>query len=167
MLSQIYCVDFSHCVPICKNCLHGECTAPQTCNCANGYRWHNASAQCKPVCQSGCLHGICVAPETCECNSGYAKIENSTGCEPRCEPVCYLGKCIAVDTCVCLEGYHFANGSVTICEPHCKVPCSTNSCTMSPLVCDDNARATMTITETAEVTQPDAYTTEYTESKQS
>ncbi|XP_037957738.1 uncharacterized protein LOC119687481 [Teleopsis dalmanni] len=75
------------CVPICAvPCrLHTFCSAPNTCNCAQGY--HNAgnsSGECVPECMTTCgSNAHCRKPNVCACNTGYVLVDLQK-CVKRC-----------------------------------------------------------------------------------
>lgn len=61
------CFDaMADCNPV---CVHGNCTAPDTCECDSQWMGDLCGA---PVCQEGCVNGNCTAPNTCECDNGWA-----------------------------------------------------------------------------------------------
>ncbi|XP_058816140.1 tenascin-like [Topomyia yanbarensis] len=123
------------CIPICnEQCIHGECMAPNQCECYEGYSNANSTANhlCQPVCSNGCLYGDCIAPRKCICHKGYGKIADE--CIPLCER-CSLGHCVRPDECICDRGYDLIDGDcVPICEEECKNARCTgpNSCTCLP-----------------------------------
>ena len=92
-------INSKYCVPSCKdNCGgFGNCTAPNTCSCRNGYQTAT-DGSCKPVCNK-CMNGDCIAPNNCQCRTGYIKNENGE-CTPYCSRGCAPnGQCIAPETC--------------------------------------------------------------------
>ncbi|KXJ77512.1 hypothetical protein RP20_CCG007371 [Aedes albopictus] len=123
------------CIPICdKECVDGECAAPNQCECFEGYSNENSTDyhQCLPVCTNGCQNGDCIAPGKCICHKGYGKIADE--CIPLCEK-CSLGHCVRPEECVCDRGYDLIEGDcVPICEEECKNAKCTgpNSCTCLP-----------------------------------
>ncbi|MFC2015230.1 thioredoxin family protein, partial [Chloroflexota bacterium] len=92
-------------------CNGGECVAPDTCECPEGFTGDECLelADCSV---SGCYYGTCVGENICECDPGW------TG--PSCLEyfICYGtpsifacsgdGECLATDTCVCDE-FHYGN----------------------------------------------------------
>ncbi|EFN73275.1 Tenascin-X [Camponotus floridanus] len=126
------------CRPICKNpCIHGECTAPDTCTCHDGYELDSDNIfVCKPICEHGCLYGTCTAPYVCTCDKGYSLKTPST-CEPICSEACIMGICVAPESCSCFEGYGLLENSKHICEPVCEKACINGRCT-APGICTCN-----------------------------
>lgn len=123
------------CFPICdKECVNGECLAPNQCECFEGYSSENSTDYnlCQAVCSNGCQNGNCIAPGKCICHKGYGKIADE--CIPLCEK-CSLGHCVRPEECVCDRGYDLIDGDcVPICEEECKNAKCTgpNSCTCLP-----------------------------------
>lgn len=52
------------CIPACNGCTHGNCAAPDLCECFDGYQWSSNETQCIPNCAADCQK--CVAPNQCE-----------------------------------------------------------------------------------------------------
>ncbi|CAK1598414.1 unnamed protein product [Parnassius mnemosyne] len=90
--------ESKYCLPSCReNCGGiGNCTAPNTCECRNGYK-STPEGSCKPVCDR-CINGDCVAPNECRCRQGY---DNNRGeCVPHCSQGCAPnGRCVAPNVC--------------------------------------------------------------------
>ncbi|KAM0736175.1 Epidermal growth factor-like protein [Formica fusca] len=126
------------CKPVCENsCVNGECTAPDTCTCNNGYELDSDNIfVCKPKCEHDCLYGTCTAPNVCTCDKGYSLKTPST-CEPICSEACVMGTCVAPESCSCFEGYGLLENSKHICEPVCEKACLNGRCT-APSVCTCN-----------------------------
>ncbi|XP_053908557.1 LOW QUALITY PROTEIN: multiple epidermal growth factor-like domains protein 8 [Cuculus canorus] len=68
---------------------HHDCGASQecrdlpegfTCACRPGYRPHNDSTSCRPVCERGCRNGTCVEPNRCRCHFGFVGPDCSVPC---------------------------------------------------------------------------------------
>ncbi|TGZ45745.1 Uncharacterized protein DBV15_04418 [Temnothorax longispinosus] len=79
------------CIPICnRGCLDGMCTAPDYCECREGYALQNGKFGqnvCKAICERGCENGECVGPNECICNNGFIpNIDHHS--KPECIPVC-------------------------------------------------------------------------------
>lgn len=142
-------MSLSRCVPICSSCTNGVCTAPETCDCKNGYKWDASVSKCNPICQPSCAHGLCIEPNKCECFPGYElnsdkqylytyniSISDFSACF-RCLPKCtncQHGTCNAPDLCACHIGYTWENAT-TQCIPVCKLECKNGIC-VSPDNCD-------------------------------
>jgi hypothetical protein len=62
------------CVPTCPSgCVHGECIAPNTCVCNDGFVADlKLSNRCVVKCSGGCINGNCTVNRTCECHEGWA-----------------------------------------------------------------------------------------------
>nr|XP_039273324.1 mucin-5AC-like isoform X1 [Styela clava] len=105
-------------IPVCEQaCAHGQCVAPNTCNCINtGYEGPTCSS---PVCTSECVNGKCVEPNTCKCLSGWSgKLCETAICQKEC---LNGGVCAAPDLCKCPSGY--TGDYCNIENPQCATKC--------------------------------------------
>ncbi|VVC98417.1 unnamed protein product [Leptidea sinapis] len=87
------------CLPNCKeNCGGiGNCTAPNTCECKQGYQ-SSRDGNCKPICNE-CVNGECIAPNECRCNQGFSKNQQNL-CVPQCPGNCAPnGRCVSPGRC--------------------------------------------------------------------
>ncbi|XP_002168100.2 uncharacterized protein LOC100197876 isoform X1 [Hydra vulgaris] len=97
--------------PVCHaGCKQGVCTAPNQCDCFEGYSGEDCVT---PICSSCSSGGICVSPELCVCNPGHF----GSACEQKC--TCVNGIChdgVAGDgTCSkCNPGYTGANCNISL-----------------------------------------------------
>ncbi|XP_024875268.1 multiple epidermal growth factor-like domains protein 11 [Temnothorax curvispinosus] len=126
------------CQPICeRECVHGKCTAPDTCTCDHGYDPDPYDLfVCKPKCEHDCLYGKCTAPNVCTCDEGYS-LKTPSVCEPICSEACVMGTCVAPESCSCFTGYGLLENSRYVCEPVCEKACLNGRCT-APGVCTCN-----------------------------
>ncbi|XP_074427786.1 multiple epidermal growth factor-like domains protein 8, partial [Larus michahellis] len=60
----------------CQDLPHGY-----RCACRRGYRPHNATGPCRPVCERGCVNGWCVEPNRCRCHFGFVGQNCSVACD--------------------------------------------------------------------------------------
>ncbi|XP_033096542.1 uncharacterized protein LOC117100827 [Anneissia japonica] len=98
------------CEAVCQPpCIHGECTAPNYCECEGDY----VGDRCPDLNEclqdnGGCAH-ICTnfhGGFRCECLSGYV-LSTLTECLPNCDPPCENnGQCSSPSICDCPEGYN-------------------------------------------------------------
>lgn len=100
-----------HCNPVCSlGCVHGVCTAPDSCTCETGWTGNICDA-CLQDTSPCALHALCVpttetaGPVTvCECVTGYTG-DGLAGCNPVCENGCLHGTCITPNNCTCDAGW--------------------------------------------------------------
>ncbi|KAG8268578.1 hypothetical protein J6590_023959 [Homalodisca vitripennis] len=58
----------SMCFPICSpECINGNCTAPDSCECFDGFELSDDPGVCKPYCSEGCNNSVCTAPKEYSC----------------------------------------------------------------------------------------------------
>eukprot|EP00735_Rhodelphis_limneticus_P009407 TRINITY_DN2738_c0_g1::TRINITY_DN2738_c0_g1_i1::g.27388::m.27388 TRINITY_DN2738_c0_g1::TRINITY_DN2738_c0_g1_i1::g.27388 ORF type:complete len:2778 (-),score=1116.66,sp/P13466/GELA_DICDI/25.78/3e-19,sp/P13466/GELA_DICDI/24.87/5e-18,sp/P13466/GELA_DICDI/20.99/4e-08,sp/P13466/GELA_DICDI/22.36/7e-07,Filamin/PF00630.14/1.1e-11,Filamin/PF00630.14/0.0014,Filamin/PF00630.14/2e-06,Filamin/PF00630.14/1.8e-10,Filamin/PF00630.14/0.65,Filamin/PF00630.14/0.0021,Filamin/PF00630.14/0.0062,Filamin/PF00630.14/0.0 len=118
------CVDFTECQcnegwedgesaeelctePICESCVHGSCTAPEVCDCADdswGGAWCDITTDCSE-------HGTYDAEEKkCSCDMGYGSKDCSVqiSCTVDCgaHGTCEYDAVLQVSTCACDETYY-------------------------------------------------------------
>lgn len=117
-----------HCIPVCANgCEHGNCTAPNICECHRGYV-KDLVGECVPTCPLGCAHGVCTSSGLCSCNAGY-ELEpiKRQFCSPVCRNGCGAGGvCSGPEVCECKPGLQKSPRG--ICEQHCDLPCLNGEC---------------------------------------
>jgi hypothetical protein len=69
----------TECLPICAfedghACISGDCIAPQTCQCFEGYRFLDSrNCTCVPMCSPPCINGICLE-DGCKCHKDFYNI---------------------------------------------------------------------------------------------
>ena len=124
------------CEPVCQQaCIHGVCTAPNTCNCStasfNGTVWGGLNCnECNPI-ASGCsVYSTCINvlnSTLCTCVSGY--VGSGQICDPVCSPSCIHGQCLAPNKCACTAGW-----TGPTCSSDCH--CPNSSCINGPGFCD-------------------------------
>ncbi|XP_038117265.1 von Willebrand factor D and EGF domain-containing protein [Culex quinquefasciatus] len=67
-----------YCSPTCSQpCKNGICTAPNVCECHDGYNQTEFDEGCTPMCEESCENAICSAPNVCSCLEGFVPL-NST-----------------------------------------------------------------------------------------
>uniref|UniRef100_A0A8D8M538 Multiple epidermal growth factor-like domains protein 10 n=1 Tax=Cacopsylla melanoneura TaxID=428564 RepID=A0A8D8M538_9HEMI len=121
------------CIPHCsKDCIHGECTAPDFCECNEGYSRATCNLEREPDCQCQ-NNGTCVASTgLCTCLDGYA----GRHCEVQCEAGRYGSNCKeqcrckngaqcepTSGQCKCVTGY-----TGPLCEERCLGNCPPTPC---------------------------------------
>lgn len=132
--------DGDVCKPVCTaDCVHGECTAPDTCTCEESETL-SGPAWTGPLC-TDCVQGAHDCHENAKCSDLSGRLHCE--CLPgwigdgwQCEPVCSAvdcgehGRCVAPETCGCDLGWTGAN-----CTEDCL--CNFHStCTMGVGLCD-------------------------------
>eukprot|EP01137_Pigoraptor_chileana_P003007 Opistho-2@42595 len=55
-----------------RGCVHGNCTAHDTCVCNNGWASQSGNPDCAKAICAACEHGICTAPNVCACDVGWS-----------------------------------------------------------------------------------------------
>jgi hypothetical protein len=119
-----------NCTPVCvAPCVHGVCTAPNTCTCDNstvaaGPAWQGPECtQCVQGSSACNVHATCsdVGPLhelSCLCNNGWEG--DGLTCAPVCSTPCgEHGDCVAPDTCECKLGWTGNNCTVDCgCHEH-------------------------------------------------
>ncbi|XP_054724798.1 multiple epidermal growth factor-like domains protein 11 [Uloborus diversus] len=117
------------CEPVClKNCVFGECVAPDICKCNPGW----SGNQCNDaVCSEGCKHGVCAHPEVCGCENGWY---GKTCDQAVCTKGCIHGECIEPNNCKCNPGW-----SGNQCnDANCTIACDHGVCIASETCkCED------------------------------
>ena len=106
--------DGKTCNPLCtgaNSCLHGECVAPETCNCDAG--WSGAACD-QAICEPPCVNGRCVYPTVCVCTRGWTGPSCSDGlCWGGC---LHGGTCTGPLKCSCPEGFDGDRCEISSCE---------------------------------------------------
>lgn len=106
--------DKKSCNPVCSGenrCRHGECVAPNKCNCDHG--WTSQACE-QAICSPPCEHGQCVYPQVCVCNQGWKGLSCS---EPVCWDGCkHGGTCTGPKKCACPDGFEGNRCEISFCE---------------------------------------------------
>ncbi|XP_028297218.1 multiple epidermal growth factor-like domains protein 10 [Gouania willdenowi] len=121
------------CAPHCtESCVHGRCTAPNTCQCEPGWGGNNCSSACDsthwgPHCSNRCqcVNGALCNPISgaCVCSRGF----RGWRCELQCEPGSYGHGCQQKCQCQNAAQCHHMSGECrcspgymgAFCEEHC------------------------------------------------
>jgi len=130
---------------------HGDCIAPNTCNCDPVYEGTECeiapcfgySASDPNVCNG---HGICASADVCECEEGYSTGFFDNNCYVTCfgtpldfPDVCSgHGDCVGLDNCTCDEGYAGAACDMIVCDglfPFDPLVCSGHGTCVGANVC--------------------------------
>jgi len=131
-------------IPVCNNCVNGNCVAPGHCKCLPGWKGTDCD-ECVPLAGCSPLGGSCVDPNNsthvvpngCLCKSGYS---GHLCDEPLCNPTCVAGQgeCVfgipsnqTLPICRCVLGWKGNDCSECITYTGCP---STGNCT-SPWQC--------------------------------
>ena len=107
------------CAPVCqRDCVHGKCTAPDTCTCDKSRNKGFGAAWTGDLC-TDCVQGAhaCHQNATCSSVSGALRCtchDGWTGDGRQCFPTCSMdcgsnGKCIAPELCECKTGWTGTN----------------------------------------------------------
>ncbi|XP_051862936.1 epidermal growth factor-like protein [Drosophila albomicans] len=123
----------NRCIPVCSTpCCNGICTAPDKCECLDGYVRESDSI-CLPHCENECLNGYCIVPEKCACKYGYSTTDGKI-CQPICDGGCVNGFCSAPGECTCNDGYSKLNATNCINVPTVEAHIMTNKTLLFGLI---------------------------------
>ncbi|KAG5890396.1 hypothetical protein JTB14_026279 [Gonioctena quinquepunctata] len=116
------------CQPVCHGCEHGNCTAPNVCQCKRGSIYDEQNDDCIPTCPFGCLNGVCTNNGLCSCNAGNVLSPSGKYCLPHCTGGCGIGgRCTGPEICTCDKGFTLDKHS-NKCGYHCEGGCGEGTC---------------------------------------